>query len=232
MFRTKPYVNFRLGTDAVLWIDPGKVDGYVGTHSPTAAGLRADLDRLAGRHPALRGPLRMLRGAIPRMDPVFVIRARHYRTPVPITGIERYRHVEDLLRHRDRVEESLWFGTLSRQLAERGVAVHKEIRMHSREDILRFFRTYALDLVDSMERTGYDPARAPDTATALIGPGGEVHKAYKGNHRFCVARLLGVRNVPVHVWGVHEDWFAREVGPRMDIPALRRALGAVQERYA
>jgi hypothetical protein len=232
MLNSKPYVHYRLGSAAVIWIDPRKVDFYVGTHSPTSAAIKKQIESAAENHPAWRGSLNVIKRSIPRQDFTFLIPERHYRKTRPISEMEQHRHMTDFLRCRDDVTKSSWYQDLCRQLEDSGMATHKEIKMRSRNDIMSFFRGYVLDLVESLEEHGYDPSKSTEHGTALIGANGEIHKTYKGNHRFCAARLLGVTNVPIFIYGVHEEWFRTRVGGRMDIAALRRELRYLQERYA
>ena len=232
MFKTKPYVHQRLGAAAVLWIDPRKVESYVGTHSPTSAAIRKDIDSVAENYPAWRGSLKLIKRAVPRQDVSFLVPARHYRKTRRISEMEQYRHMADFFVCRNDLTKSLWYRDLCWELETSGTAHHKSIVMRSRDDIMHFLQGYVLDLVESMEKHGYDASKSTEHGTVLIGADGDIHKTYKGNHRFSAARILGVRNVPIFVYGVHEDWFRTRIGSRMDIAALRRELRSLQDRYA
>jgi len=232
MFKSKYYVHHNLGSAAVLWIDPRKVEFYLGTHSPTSAAIRKKIETVAENHPAWRGSLNVIKRSIPRQDFSFLIPEKYYRKKRLISEMEQHRHMVDFLKCRDDVSKSSWYRDLFRQLETSGTANHKTIKMRSRDDIMSFFQGYVLDLVESLEKHGYDPSKSHEHGTALIGAEGDIHKTYKGNHRFSAARILGVRNVPILVYGVHEEWFRTRIGGRMDIAALRRELRSLQDRYA
>lgn len=227
----RPYVRFRLGDKRVLWIDPRKVRFHIGTNGPATEAARLRIDRMRRDHKAFDKPLGLLSQAMLQTES-WVIAPRHYRTPEPIETEKRYLLLEDLIAHRNALEESLWHKQLCQNLEKNGLAIHKKIVLRSRSEIDAFFRGYVLGLVDSLATTGYDPAQASDTGGALIGADGDIHKADSGNHRFCAARIVGCPKVPVRITGVHEDWFLRTVGPTMNFTRLRAALQDTADRFA
>lgn len=228
---TRAYVQFKLGKKRLIWVDPRKINFHVGTNEPTSEAVKQRIDFLGRRIPILRGSARALVTILGQSDP-WVIAARHYRRPELIENETRHILIADFLACRDRPKDSLWHDLLLQQLAKTGEAKHKEIRMRSEAEIDDFLRDYVLGLIQSLETSGYDENCAPDTGTALIGADGTIHKAHNGNHRFCAARLVGVKSLPLKILGAHEDWIARVVGPRLDIGKLRLALENVAERFA
>jgi hypothetical protein len=228
---TKLYVRFRMGEDRIIWIDPQKVRFHVGTSGPATEAVKVGLDRMRHKYRLFDKPLRLLSQAIHHSES-WVIASRYYHSPEPIETERRHRLLADLVAHRMHPQDSLWYKQLCQQLEQRGLAHHKKIILSNRAEIDAFLRDYVLNLVDSLALTGYDPKRAGDTGGALIGPDGDIHKADSGNHRFCAARIVGCPKVPVQIAGVHEDWFARMVGPKMNLTRLRAALRETADRFA
>ncbi len=211
----------------VLWVNPQRVEYSVGSQRPIEDFLETRLQWM---------PQAMLKGLtrVVRKNHPFVISKRWYPNPEPIEALEKYQKVENLFHNRERYEYSVWFAELTGQVHSAGFATHKDIVMHTEEDVHAFFRDYACALIDSMRADGYRNDKARDTGAALIGPGGEVHKSGRGNHRFYVARLTGASPIPLRVSGVHESWFAelrRAGNGRVDPEQLAAALREVEARH-
>lgn len=224
-------MRLSLGEERLLWVDPKKVRFFVGTDEPATEALQVRINKMRQDYRLFAKPLRLLSRAIHHTDS-WVIAQRYYRTLSLIETGERHRLLADLIAHRNHLQDSLWRRQLCQQLDQSGQARHKTIVLRSQNEIDAFLRDYVLGLVDSLAVTGYDPTRASDTGTALIGPDGEIHKSNNGNHRFSAARIVGCPKVPLLIAGVHEDWFARMVGPRMDLTRLRAALRETADRFA
>jgi hypothetical protein len=229
--RTKLYVRLNLGDERLMWIDPNKVRFHVGTDEPVTEALQVRINRMRQANRLFEKPLRLLSRVIHHTDS-WVIAKRYYGNSNLIETGERHRLLADLISHRNNLQDSLWSKQLCQQLEQSGQAHHKKIELRSRDEIDAFLRDYVLGLVDSLARTGYDAGRANDTGTALIGPDGDIHKANNGNHRFCAARIVACPKVPLLIAGVHEDWFARMVGPKMNLTRLRAALRETADRFA
>jgi len=58
-----------------------------------------------------------------------------------------------------------------------------------------------------MSQSGYCLEKGADIGTVLINRDGKLDKAGSGDHRFYVARVLGLQRFPVCVVGVHHDWW-------------------------
>jgi hypothetical protein len=220
-----------LGPARVLWVDPRRVMFHVGTNAPA---IEAQIERLAElerRHPPIGPVLRVASRALYQADAWRIVPSR-YPVPQPITEDSRYQLVADLIAHRDRLPATLWFQESMEQLSRHGHARHKAIVLRSRDEILDFLRSYVLGMIDSLARDGYDSARGGKPGSALIGPGGTLHKAHSGNHRFFAARILGVAPVPLLVAGAHGDWVDEVAGARPDVARLREALMQTAARFA
>lgn len=212
---------------SVIWVNPTVIDSTVGSKWPVGKRRVRKLSRI------LPAPLvAMIRPAIKRREP-FVIPRDVFAAPQPICDTPRYRRVADLLQHRDDVTQSAWYRDLMDELRETGCARHKQIEMRSAAEVMEFFAGYVLPLVDSLEREGFRGDVEGYPSTAVIGPQGEIIKTGSGNHRFCIAKALGLDRFPLKVVGAHEDWASRVLGraPRIeDVLAALQALAPAAQR--
>lgn len=216
------------GDRAVLWIDPARVEGSVGTKWPVGK------QRLSRMRRYLPPPvIRMMRPVIKRQEP-FAIPGDVFRDPIPVAGSERYRRVADFIACGHDIRTSLWYRALLDELEQTGTARHKTIKMHSREDIAGFLTNYVGGMVSSLAEGGYDPKDFGYESTAVIGPEGNLCKSGSGNHRFCAARALGLRRFPLRVVAAHETWIAAQFEePRIPgIEPLLQAIAQVGEAHA
>lgn len=222
------YVESKLGDRLVLWINPTTIDCDVGTKWPVSRHMER---RTIGRLPqsVTRG---LLRPVLHQFEP-FVVPSRYYGDPKTIESIEKYRKVEEFIRNGNNIECTLWFRELVDELEHCGVAKHKSLHMYSVDDISAFLKTYVADLVESMRRTGYCLAKGPDLGAVIVNRRGKLDKAGSGNHRFYVAKVLGLQRFPVRVTGVHSDWWheQKESCPKFGIRNLPAALSDVERRH-
>ncbi|WP_353472240.1 hypothetical protein PVT71_13160 [Salipiger sp. H15] len=209
------------GERSVIWVDPAAVDMTSGSKWPVGKRRLRKLSRF------LPGPVvALVRPSVKRREP-FVIPRDVFSPPRPIAETPRYHRVADFLRHRADVAQSAWHRDLLAELAQEGVARHKEVEMRSPAEVDAFFDGYVLPLIDSLERDGYRAEAEGYASTAVIGPAGEIIKTGSGNHRFCIAKVLGLARFPLKVVGAHEDWVARELGADPSTEAVLHALAAL-----
>jgi hypothetical protein len=219
MILTHRMARAKLGERLTVWVNPQKVRLDVGTKWPVTIHLK---ERVRGMRnvPVLS---RSLMRVIEYCDP-FVIPPAFYREARSVEGLEKFEKVRDFLDNRMNMHQTLWHRALSKELRDNGVAYHKGIRMDTPRDIDSFFEGYVMPMVHSLAAEGFQMDRGGGVGAVLVGPNGELHKAGSGNHRFYVARVLGLPRFPFHVAGVHQTWFAERVdavgGSRM------KALGA------
>lgn len=136
-----------------------------------------------------------------------MIPASCYRSRTLVESIGKFKKVENFIRNRNDVSSTIWYKELLDELERRGVAGHKKRRMGTVDEIDKFFQSYVFDLVDSMSQSGYCLEKGADIGTVLINRDGKLDKAGSGDHRFYVARVLGLQRFPVCVVGVHHDWW-------------------------
>jgi hypothetical protein len=226
MYLYRHRVRGKLGAATLVWINPRRVQFHCGSNQPYSNKMKQVLHRLEQQLPVLRSSTRFLSTAAYSLEP-FSIAARLLRQMTPMEENETYRKVADAFACREDLRQSVWYGELIAELKRDGVASHKVLRFHSEAEIGAFFESYVGGLIDSMASGGYDATKAQDTGTGIIGADGSILKSDAGNHRFCVARLLGVPLVPLEILGAHEDWM-RAMGIRGDLDRLENGLRQVE----
>lgn len=226
MYLYRHRVRGRLRDATVVWINPRRVQFHGGSNQPYTRPVKQVLNALEDRFPALRSPTRRLNSVLYSLEP-FSIRAGLLRRLTPIEAVETYRKIADAIHCREDFTRSAWFNALMGDLARDGVAIHKAQRFRSEADIRSFFAAYVGGLIDSMETGGYDMTKGEDTGTAMVAADGSIIKCDAGNHRFSVARILGVPLVPLEILGAHSDWM-RGKKINGDLYRLEAALREVE----
>lgn len=222
------YVEIRLGDELTLWINPTTIDFDVGTKWPVSRQMESKINGLLPV-PLTRGLIRPL---LHQLEP-FVIPSWCYGLPKPVGTIEKYRRVEDFIQNRRDLKSTIWYRDLVHELEHRGVATHKTLRMYGTDDIYNFFKTYVCELIESMSRTGYCLRKGADLGAVIINRHGTLEKAGSGNHRFYVAKVLGLQRFPVRVTGVHSDWWCaqKEIRANFGVCNLPGALAVVEQKH-
>jgi hypothetical protein len=214
------------GVDAVVWIDPAKVIWQAGTKWPETK------RRLKAARRALPRPLLApLTPLLKAREPFFVPRAGFGRL-VPVEKTPRYRLAEDFYRRREAPETTIWFDMLKQELDAKGIARHKDIAMQSDTEIVEFLTGYVGGIFDSLQSEGFREDKTGYASTAFITDRGALAKSGSGNHRFVIARILGLRRYPLRIVGAHEDWLPGLSDQPQDIPSLVAAFKPVEQAHA
>lgn len=218
-------VRKKLGDATVVWINPRRIDFHAGSNQPYTLKMKLALLRVENALP----PVRALGGhkILYSLEP-FSIRAGLLRKLTPLEDVATYRKIADVIACRDDPSRSNWFKDLMAELDRTGIAVHKGLTFRSEAEVRGFFANFVGGLIDSMERSGYDITKGADIGTAMIGEDGSLIKSDAGNHRFSVARILGVPRIPLEILGAHEKWM-RDMGIGRDLDKLRAGLRQVEE---
>lgn len=213
------------GDRAVIWVSPARIDRQLGSKWPVG---RARLRRLGRVLP--KPVVGLLRAPVKRAEP-FTIPAEHFARTARISETGRYQRLADLMAHEDDVRASLWYDDLMRELSERGVAFYKTRPLRSEAEIAAFLRDYVLGLIDSLRRNGFESGATGFESTAVIAADGTLCKTGSGNHRFCIASLLGLPRFPLRIVGAHEDWVRAHLGARPTPDAVLAALPEIEARH-
>ena len=220
VYQNRFRVLSRLGDDAVIWIDPAKVRHFAPRQTVTKICRLSNLigrdiealDRLA---PYL--PDKLFFGS-------YVLKDEDCHAVRPIEKMKHYVLVDDLIRSLPDFRTSRWFQSHLANLAKRDKTKHKERRLEREEDVSAFFENSIIPMMAEIKQNGYDAKKYPVEGRCFIGPNGEIYKGLAARHRFAMALLLGVRSFPLVVHGVHETWFAANVGDRMDVEKLKAGI--------
>ena len=203
-----------LGEHATIWVNPKSIRHHVGKNFRSRKGKRPSW---IGRR------LRTFFKAEP-----FVIPAAEYVAPEPIEETTTFARVADLHANLADVTRSLWFRHLSEEIERNGVAWHTHRKLRSRREVADFLREYGSDLLGSMARDGYVRRTGDDLGYCFIGADEKIHKAHKGRHRLCAAKILGLERFPLVVVGMHEAFVRGRIGRELEPVRLRAAIRAVE----
>lgn len=230
MYVSKRVVSILLKDDLVLWVNPTKIHFQVTTTRPGIVGMKEKFSRLNPNFPFKRTIKRQALRINNALES-FVIDARKYQEAKPLSSQKKFKRIGDLVDNRRTYKNSHWYDELVTALQQNGFARHKKIIMHSEQEIENFIQSYALNLIDGLERDGYDLNKGGKLGRALIGEDGSIHKSSSGSHRFYAANKLGVTPIPLIISGVHEDWYRRHIGSRYNIQNLRSELEKIQQNH-
>jgi hypothetical protein len=205
MYLYRRKVRLLIGSGLVIWVNPRRINFHAGSSRKYRGTADRMLSKLGRICPPTKTIAQRIQDEMPHYQPFFIGRDRFVDT-IPIEEERRYTRIQDLLNNIENPEESIWYKELSVKPYENGVARHKHLVFRSGIEIYRFLEDYIGNMVRSMMESGYDPDKAPDTGEAIIDINGQLLKTSSGNHRFAVARILGLSSVPLEIVGAHEDW--------------------------
>jgi len=220
MYLTQTKAKLQLGQSLVLRIDPRKVTHHVGSKFPISKTIE---QKLKGFPKLIRKGASQLSK---RYHP-FVLADNTLPPAIPIELLEKDRKVKDLLSS-SHYCDSLWYRSLLAELTTKGKTRHKGIKITSQNELNKFFETYVWELIASMRGDGYVERAGSDTGTAFILSNGVLVKSASADHRFLVARHLGVGNFPLTVMGVCQRWLE---STGTTIENIGPVLQDVAERY-
>jgi len=224
-----------LGDALVVRIDPRTVHLQVTGKLPRVRRARARIDALPAPLPA--GIIRLALLVVERTHP-FVLSAEHYPSAWALDETAKVARLADLVARLDDPRSSRWWSenlallAAGEALPMGGTLITDEIGLG------RHLDDYLLPLIASMSRDGYREDLGAEHGIVHVAADGSLHKANKGNHRFALARILGVTGVPVRIQCVHEDWWERITsGPstrgstRARLELVRDALRGVEDAH-
>ena len=227
---TRYQVRRALGSALILSIDPRSVLMHAGTNMATALWLRRSLVSISEKMPSLSPITSFSQKIIYSLEP-FKLPPFVFNRAIPIEEEYRYCLLADLISNKNALDQTIWFRRLKDKLDSSGEAAYKSMKFYRTQEILAFLEGYALNLINSMEISGYNRSIVADVGTAFIDRDGSICKCGAGNHRFSAARLVGARDVPVEILGVDRRWFSEAVGGD-GYEGLRRELKKVEARHA
>jgi len=73
-------------------------------------------------------------------------------------------------------------------------------------------------------RDGYVEGRSNDLGTIVIHSNGHLLKGPGATHRFYMAKILGLKNIPLIVAGIHEDWARQHFSNNMTVDDMHSVV--------
>lgn len=216
----------------IIWINPSRINLHLGNELyPITGRFRLRGLIMRGFAPAPKARSRLL-NILDGLHP-FVLSDRWFPGPTPIETLEKYRKVVDAIAHSNNIERSVWYAELTRDLRRKGVVYHKGNRLVNQAQVASFLGDYVRNLVATMKNEGYCLTKGSNIGTAMIGSRGELYKSGSANHRFFVAREVGMERFPLIVRCVHERWLEMHKIPNNHdgLTQIGRHLSDVERRY-
>ncbi|MCC5796245.1 MAG: hypothetical protein JJU48_02825 [Methylophaga sp.] len=138
----------------------------------------------------------------------FLVGDLYFEKSLDITLDLRYQLMEDLIIKRNNIRQSLIFKQHAYEISVYGKSNHKNIVLYTENDLIDHINDYLLGLVDSMMGNGYDTSKSSDVGTCFISPSNQIIKSAAANHRFAVARILGIKSFPIEVVGISKTLYS------------------------
>lgn len=224
-------VRFFLKDALIIWVDPRKIHHHATSSRRENRRGKQKFLGLRSKNPLVKIVRRQALRAANAFES-FVIDPAYYQEPTPIEQHINYKKIKNIIEHRENYKDSEWYSALANSLEEQGHTKHKKILMRSKDDIDHFMESYVLNLLDSLEKDGFDFEQGGGIGRALIGTDGSIHKSSSGRHRFFAARELGIEPIPLRISGVHEAWYRSHIGSSFNRKKLKAALSDIQTKYA
>lgn len=192
----------KLGDDLIVWINPRNIKYYIGKNVPyidLPNKLFKNFEKLSKKT-----------SAILTAYTSFAVSKKYYGNKIALERQPKYQVLKNLINCRHDYQKSIWYQDFSLKLNSKGIVKHKKIVITNTHELKNFFENYVLDLVDSMEKHGYILNKSSQIGYVMIGQDGEIHKSNAGDHRFMIARILGVSKIPLYVKGIHEEFLDKK----------------------
>lgn len=125
---------------------------------------------------------------------------------VPFKKYHTYQHMEELYSHNYDYTKTRRYQEFMAKI-EAGTSVEfKGRRLKSKEDLLNYYFQPYINVFKSMEEEGYLSSIFESTGCVAIGRNGDLIKTANARHRLSIARLLGIKSIPVKLEYIHPLW--------------------------
>lgn len=210
-------IDILLGRHGIVKVDPSRVEYKHSSSRLEEAVFEEALPDFLARSVLMRSGR--------RVHPIFrrFVIAKEFSS-TPVSEWNKFTRLQDYYTNLDAPMQSIWHEDIMASIDKKGFYKHKTFKLHNRSEVEAFFNGYITPLFQTMRESGYDPSKTHDMGTAFINDEGIIVKGSGADHRFCVARLVGATSVPLRIIGVSHQWFAREVGPKMNLTGLRAGI--------
>ena len=160
----------------------------------------------------------------------YVLSGEDFTIREKIVDSDKYKLIEDFVRKIDNYKETIWFKNLSDDLSSKNIAKYKYTNFDSVEGIENFFENYLVPMGISLRDSGYDQTLTNEKCKCYVARNGELMKGENGRHRIAFAKALKIERFPLTVFGVHEDWFSRNIGNEMDFSKIRNEYRKLEDK--
>jgi len=170
-----------VGQGCVVWINPTAIELHYGSDSPSTEPMKSFFRK---RIKSNRNRELLNRWVFNPMER-FVIRPGVIPEAVRIEDLDKYKKIDDFVKHLICPRDSLWCARLLNDLSSQGFARHKKkVFLYSTNEIYQFLESYAETVVRSIDRQGFSHSFTGYEATAVIDSEGRIGKTSSGNHHF------------------------------------------------
>lgn len=202
----RKYVYEKIGDGLIVWVNPRNVNFYIGKNVPY-------ID-LPNKYFKGLEVLNKKTCAILTAYTSFAVSKKYYGNEIFLEEQYKYKILKNLIDTKSDYRKSIWYEDLFLKIKIDGIVRHKKIIIKNNHELNEFFENYVLDIVESMERDGYILNKSKQIGYVMIGKEGELHKSNAGDHRFIIARILGVPKIPLYVKGIHEECLEKKGIPK------------------
>lgn len=222
---TRRYITSKYANDLILWINPAHINFYVGGNVP----MMDKINDLTEKKPRIK---LISQRFVFHLGP-FAIPAKYYNDPKPVVKMDKYKKIKNFIDNKSNFKKSLWYKKIYNQIHLNGIGRYKNFEFRTVEELDDFFQHYIIDMIDSMQKNGYDLGKGKQVGNIMIGEDGFIHKSNAADHRLFIAKLIGVETMPFKVKGVHKNWLMNESisNNKRGVPKLLKSLKDVEKRY-
>jgi hypothetical protein len=191
-----PFNNLESLRNDIYWINPARISYYV---------PKSSFPHVVQKH-VNKTKLSLVNKFLDQSLPFIISEQAFSDIRQPVESVVRYQVISDFIQNIDNYEQSIWFKKLVTDLHQKGVARHKKLSMTNLDEVHAFFNGYVIALYESLVANGFDFSKGNDVAKVYIDANGDILKGESGFHRFAIARVVGIKKMPVRVQGVHALW--------------------------
>jgi hypothetical protein len=216
----RKYVYEKIGHGLIVWVNPRNIKFYIGKNVPY-----------------IDFPNKYFKGleilnkktcAILTAYTSFAVSKKYYGKENFLEEHYKYQILKNLIDNKEDYRKSIWYQDLCLKIKVDGIVKHKKIIIKNSHELNDFFENYVLDIVYSMEKHGYMLNKSKQIGYVMIGKEGELHKSNAGDHRFIIARILGVPKIPLYVKGIHEEFLEKKGIPK-SMGAIHQIADVIRE---
>lgn len=153
----------------------------------------------------------------------------------PIADSKTYLRMKDVFDHRANLGASQTYETIVHEIEAKGFFQHKSSTVKEKGSIEEFMRVCFLDIMLSMDSSGYVADHQSGFGTggigfAIIDKDGSILKTRSADHRLAAAQIVNMQGpFPLRVAGCHKQWMdSHRIGSVRDLRALRNQIRNVE----